>query len=83
MWINDGNGLDSYGFSTKPVGEMSTEGMFSLFGRFGSHFSSTEKSVSSALNMNMTQTSNAVNLRTNSKEYGFSLRCVKQIERRY
>lgn len=75
-WEDDCNGTDDFGFSALPAGDRSNSGLF--FRGFEAHFwSSTEGDSSYAYGMNLDYDREYAILDDNPKEYGYSVRCVK------
>jgi uncharacterized protein (TIGR02145 family) len=75
-----GAGTNSSGFSALIVGIRHLDGYFYGLGFYASYFwSSTETEPSSnyAFTMALDNDSNAFNLRNDKKDYGFSVRCLK------
>ena len=82
-WVEDGNGTDDYSFSALPVGWRDAF----LFNRVGDNtvfWSSTEKHDEIFHNysylMELNYNNDGAYLGNDSKDYGFSIRCVKDAE---
>ena len=74
-WEDDCNGTDDFGFSALPAGDRSNSGLFSkINARF---WSSTEGDSSYAYGMNLDYDREYAILDDDPKEYGYSVRCVK------
>ncbi|HOG20838.1 MAG TPA: FISUMP domain-containing protein, partial [Salinivirgaceae bacterium] len=65
------------GFTALPGGFRGSYGSFSNFGFYGFWWSATESGVSSAWNRSMNYEYSGVYRDYNGKEYGFSVRCLK------
>ena len=76
-WDDNGNGTDDYGFSALPGGYRSGNGDFSYVGFGGTWWSSTEGSSTNAWNRIMNYNLGNVYRYYGNKEYGFSVRCVR------
>ena len=81
-WYNNGNGTDDYGFSALPGGYRAGSGEFGniIFGdisTFGAWWSYTEYSSFSAWHRILNNSSKNIVRSTDNKEYGFSVRCVR------
>ena len=79
-WSSSGNGTDTFGFSALPAG-WSNHGHYSREGDEATFWSSTEEGSNDAYGMGLSSTTLIydnyyVNV-TLSKDYGFSVRCVK------
>ena len=85
-WTFDGNGDDSYSFSALPAGErdISTyfyNGYYGEESKYARFWSSTVRNDNWAYQMSLFyyRSDNAI-LNDNSKDMGFSVRCVKDSE---
>jgi len=78
-WEGTGNGSDVYGFSALPGGSSDYDGPFYYLGINGCWWTSTESSPdgSGAWYIGMYSVLNEINKATYGKEFGLSLRCVK------
>lgn len=77
-WYNSGNGTDVFGFSALPGGLRSVDGYFYDAGYSGHWWSVTEAGGGYAYIHGMYFNFNFVNEDYGSKDYGFSVRCVKE-----
>lgn len=75
-WYNGGNGSDAYGFAARPAGSYG-DGRFSGEGNHADFWSSTENGSYGAYDMYLTYARVSAYLYTNDKDYGYSVRCVK------
>ena len=75
-WYNGGNGSDAYGFAARPAGSYG-DGRFSGEGNHADFWSSTENGSYGAYDMYLTYARVSAHLYTNDKDYGYSVRCVK------
>jgi uncharacterized protein (TIGR02145 family) len=78
-WFESGNGLDSYGFSAIASGHRFTNGNFSAPGTYGTYWSSSKMNWPSndPDRRRFASFSNGINRQGDSKDYGFSVRCLK------
>ena len=76
-WSNNGNGTDDYGFSALPGGSRGTYGSFYYVGYYGCWWSATERSTNYAWSRYMYYYDFDVYWSSNYKEYGFSVRCLR------
>jgi uncharacterized protein (TIGR02145 family) len=77
-WNNNGNGVDTYGFSAIPSGHRDVDGKFSYVNKSNDFWSSTEYNVSDAYSRTMNYELESVGRFNRSKsDYFFSVRCVK------
>jgi len=76
-WENDGNGTDDYGFTALPGGYRHSSGYFYLLGDFADFWSSTELSIIFAWSRELICNYALVNRNLSYKQYGFSVRLVK------
>ncbi|MFO7656506.1 MAG: FISUMP domain-containing protein [Bacteroidales bacterium] len=77
-WIEDGNGIDAYGFDAQPSGSRSAteSGSFSNPG-YCSWWSSTENDLVCAYRSRLTYSNSSIEKRSSDKSNGFSVRCIK------
>ena len=75
-WYNGGNGSDAYGFAARPAGSYG-DGRFSGEGNHADFWSSTENGSYGAYDMYLTYARVSAYLYTNDKDYGYSVRCLK------
>ncbi len=76
-WIGSGNGLDVFSFSALPAGRWSNNGGFDDEGYNADFWSSTENTSDGAYYMILYYNGNGARLLNLNKNYGFSVRCVK------
>ena len=76
-WDSGGHGTDDYEFGALPGGERSDGGSFSSLTFGGRWWSATEAGNSDAFVRSMNSEQDAFNRYYIMKEYGFSVRCVK------
>ena len=76
-WNSGGNGTDDFGFTALPGGSRNYNGNFYVIGYSGIWWSATENDVTSAWIRSMHFNSSNVGRNNNSKEVGFSVRCVR------
>jgi uncharacterized protein (TIGR02145 family) len=76
-WYNDGNGLDTYGFSALPGGFRDLNGNFYNVGYHGFWWSATEGSSSSAYYRYLLYSSGSMVRGYDYKYLGFSVRCLQ------
>jgi uncharacterized protein (TIGR02145 family) len=76
-WYNNGNGSNSSGFSGLPGGYRIYNGTFGSVGSFGYWWSSTELSSPLAWYRYLYYYYPDVARTTNNKQYGFSVRCIR------
>ncbi|QGY43853.1 hypothetical protein GM418_09345 [Maribellus comscasis] len=76
-WNNNGNGTDDYGFSALPGGYRTSHGNIYNIGDLGSWWSATEGDTYNAWYRTLTYTFSDVRRYCNYKDYGFSVRCVR------
>ena len=77
-WYKNGNGTDAFGFSALPAGDKYYKGDFSNEGRLAEFWSSTEYINSDeAYHMDLSYEDGYANLSGYAKNYGESVRCVK------
>ena len=79
-WDYDGNGTDSYGFSALPAGYRYDYDDFYLAGDDAYFWSSSERNSDDAYFMNFDDLTDVASLFCNDKNYGLSIRCVKEEE---
>ena len=77
-WYNDGNGLDSFGFSALPVGGWDGGETYYDEGRAANFWSSTEESLSpSAYYIFLNYDIDGARFYGSGKYFGFSVRCLQ------
>ncbi|MBO7412629.1 MAG: fibrobacter succinogenes major paralogous domain-containing protein [Fibrobacter sp.] len=76
-WISNGNGSDAYSFSALPAGFRGINGDYLNEGYRTLFWSSTEDVRYDAFNMDLYYDLDNANLRNDYKDFGFSVRCVK------
>lgn len=76
-WISDGNGEDTYGFSALPAGRRGYDGDFGSAGDFARFWSSSEYDSDYAYRMNLDYDIEYAGLNYGSRDYAFSVRCLK------
>ncbi len=76
-WDSGGHGTDDYGFGALPAGERTDAGTFNYQTLGGRWWSATEAGNSDAFVRSMNSEQDAFNRYYIMKEYGFSVRCVK------
>ncbi|MCQ2102017.1 MAG: fibrobacter succinogenes major paralogous domain-containing protein [Fibrobacter sp.] len=76
-WDSNGNGADNYGFSVLPAGDRDNDGSFSYQGSNANFWSSSEYDSVNAWNWSFYGSLAYVGQGSNSKDYGFSVRCLK------
>lgn len=77
-WYSSGNGTDNYGFSALPAGHRGDNGGYDSEGDGADFWSSTEDDSSDAYRMNLGYYGDdGADLRYISKDFGFSVRCLK------
>jgi uncharacterized protein (TIGR02145 family) len=76
-WRDKGNGTDSSGFSGLPGGYRDSRGTFSLNGKIGNWWSSTEDNTYNAWNSVLYYKNSDVNRGKDYKVFGFSVRCLR------
>jgi uncharacterized protein (TIGR02145 family) len=76
-WYNNGNGSDLYGFSALPGGMCGYNGEFHSISTNAGWWNSNENSTSTAWFHSLAYNSNQSWRNTNSKNYAFSVRCLK------
>jgi len=79
-WDKGGNGTDEYGFSALPGGYGSLDGNFLDIGDKGYWWSANEENGNYAYNRSMSYLHEYAIWDSNSKDYLFSVRCVKDYE---
>jgi len=72
-----GNGSNTSGFSGLPGGFRNSNGLFQDCGKYGIWWSSTEINATNALYCNLFYNLGLLSKYNYSKDYGFSVRCVK------
>jgi len=76
-WSSGGNGSDKYGFAALPGGSCDFAGSFGYINNYGYWWTSTESSTPNAYYYNMYTRISDVVKGASSKEWGFSVRCIK------
>jgi uncharacterized protein (TIGR02145 family) len=76
-WYDNGNGTDLFGFSGLPGGYRDYDGYFSSVGGYGRWWTSTEIDGGNAWLRYLYFISPEVGRFSYSKEYGFSVRCLR------
>ena len=76
-WYSSGKGTDAYSFSALPAGRRYYNGYFNFEGNNAFFWSSTERGSDYAYNMDMNYSNDDAYLNNRIKDYGFSVRCVK------
>ncbi len=76
-WKSNGNGTDDYGFSALPGGFRDYNGVFYWVGYYGDWWSSTEFVATNACSRSMSSDYGSVTRGSNNKEYGCSVRCLR------
>ena len=78
-WLNEGNGLDAFGFSAIPGGSRVgyVNQVYEFEGWNAYFWSSTERDSALAYSMNMDTGLDGATYGSASKDYGFSVRCVE------
>ena len=76
-WIRSGNGTDTFGFSALPAGLRYRIGDYDYEGDYANFWSSTEGGNLDAYTMGLYYGDDNVNLNYGLKNFGFSVRCLK------
>jgi len=76
-WIDDGNGTDDYGWNGLPGGYRDIEGPFSDVGESGNWWSSSQEDGFNAWYRGLYNYDDKVDIYGCVKQYGFSVRCVR------
>ena len=76
----DGNGTDAYAFSALPAGNRGYDGNFHGEGNYAFFWSSTEDNSGNACRMYLCYSSDLAFLTNSGKDYGFSVRCLKDLQ---
>ena len=76
-WNSGGNGTDDYGFLGLPGGYRSLNGSFLNIGNNGHWWSSSQFNTSDAWSRNLLNYYDSVNSYNYYKDYGFSVRCLR------
>ena len=76
-WKLNGNGTDASRFSALPAGCSYGNGVYDSEGDYAYFWSSTESDGGYAFYMVLLSISANANLDDNNKDYGFSVRCIK------
>ncbi len=78
QWQTPNTGADnSYGFNGTPAGIREGTGVFNFIGKFVLYWSSTEYNSTNANRIQLRYDNAATNPYYDTKEYGYSVRCVK------
>ncbi|MCF8302008.1 MAG: hypothetical protein K9I94_01935 [Bacteroidales bacterium] len=76
-WEGNGNGSDAFGFAGLPAGFKNFNGFFYYLGYSSTWWSSSQANNSSAWGRSLLYYDEQVNRGTNTKDFGFSIRCLK------
>jgi uncharacterized protein (TIGR02145 family) len=76
-WSSSGNGTDTFGFSALPAGLRYRIGDYDYEGDYANFWSSTEGGNLDAYTMGLYYGDDNVNLNYSLKNFGFSVRCLK------
>ena len=76
-WYSGGNGTDDYSFSVLPTGDRFYNGSYNSEGNDALFWSSTENNSNYAYYMGLYYYDDDADLYYNDKDFGFSVRCVK------
>ncbi len=77
-WNENGNGTNEVGFSALPGGyRYSSDGVFYSIGKLGGWWSSTEETETIALRRKIYFSNSGIYRYTNTKDSGYSVRCIK------
>ncbi|MBR6379861.1 MAG: fibrobacter succinogenes major paralogous domain-containing protein [Fibrobacter sp.] len=76
-WNGSGNGTDNFGFSALPAGLRSSHGGYHDEGDYANFWSSTEYNSINAYSMYLHNISDYAGLENDIKDWGFSVRCLK------
>ncbi len=76
-WNSNGNGTDAYSFSAVPGGNRGHYGGYAAEGFGASYWSSTENSTTGAYFVSLYYKDDDAVLEVNTKQCGYSVRCVK------
>jgi len=76
-WLDDGDGLDSYGFGVLPAGLRYLDGLFNYAGDYAYFWSSTEFNSYYACRWSFLYDYENVRRYDNGKSYGYSVRCLR------
>ena len=79
-WNISGNGTDAYAFSALPAGSRYINGNFNFEGNYASFWSSTEDDSYYAYDLHLRYDFGNAYLYNDLKTYGFSVRCVKDVQ---
>ncbi len=79
-WYNSGNGTDDFGFSAPPAGYRHYYGYYNYEGRGAYFWSSTEFNSNGAYYMGLYYSYDPADLNIDGKNYGFSVRCLKDYD---
>ncbi len=70
-------------FSALPGGYRNNNGNFNNQGNNGNWWSATENDATNAYNRNLNYNNDNLNRNNNNKEYGFSVRLLRDLKRKY
>ena len=76
-WYNEGNGTNTSGFTALPGGYRGSSGYFYYITKHAYFWSSSQYDVASAWNRALTFTRACVHRSSSYKEYGFTVRCIR------
>lgn len=76
-WNGNGGGADTFGFSALPGGYWNSTGFYDNNGSEANFWTSSEDDRSIAYYLLLSSSNGGASLRYDTKEYGFSVRCVK------
>ena len=76
-WNKNGNGTDAFAFTAEPAGYRNDDGIYGLEGWVANYWTSTAKDAHNALFIFMYYSSDKANFKDNNKDFGLSVRCVK------
>ena len=79
-WNSSGNGTDAYAFSALPAGDRGSSGFFYYEGYGADFWSSTEDGSDYAYYMYLLYNNDNAFLNSTYKNYGFSVRCLKDLQ---
>jgi uncharacterized protein (TIGR02145 family) len=78
LWETPNTGADNaYGFNGTPAGIREATGVFNFIGKYVLYWSATQQSSTNANRVQLRYDNAATNPNDDSKEYGFSVRCIK------
>jgi uncharacterized protein (TIGR02145 family) len=76
-WYSEGNGTNAVGFSALPGGYFRTNGYFYRLGSYGYWWSAAANGSANAKTRRLTYNTDDVHRNNNNKDYGFSVRCLR------